>query len=152
MKRKVLILGLLALLPLVSVCAQNRHVRWSYESEKISENLFKISITANVDAGWHIYDTTRNDLGPLPTSIVLLTESGQAAELEGDMEVSGKLVTYYDRDYRTNVAYYDGTTTFTQKVRTGSSPAVLVAELEWMACNNVSCEPPSSEKLEIRLQ
>ena len=151
MKRKMSISLLLALLPLHFLSAQSSHVSWTCEYEKISDNLFELSITANPTTGWHIYDTTRTESGPLPTSIVFSTESREAPHLVGSMEVEAKLVSQYDKDYMAQVGYYDGSAKFTQKLRTKSTPTKIVVELEWMACSATTCEPPSNKKLEITL-
>ena len=151
MRKKLLVSLLLALWPLQFLSAQDSHVSWACEYEKISDNLFELTISAKPESGWHIYDIAPNEGGPIPTSIVFKTKSGETPDLVGSMEVEAKLVSHYDRDYMAQVGYYDGPAKFTQKLRTKTVPAKIVVELEWMACSDANCEPPSNKKLEITL-
>lgn len=127
--------------------AQPRHVRWTYESKEIAENLFQISITAEPDRGWHVYDTLKTDFGPTATSVSFDTTGG--AEAVGKLEVDGKLHKSYDDVYMMEVGYFEGPVTFSQKLRLPSSAKSVKVELEWMSCNDVNCDRPAQETMEI---
>ena len=116
--------------------AQPQHVRWTYESKAISGNLFEISITVTPDPGWHVYDTLKTDFGPSAT-VVSIDTAGGVKVVEGP-EVDGKLHKTYD--------------TFTHKVDVPSGVESVSANLEWMSCNNVNCDRPAQETMEIRVR
>ena len=59
--KKLLVTLILSVFCSILSNAQPRHVRWTYESKAIAENLFQISITAEPDPGWHVYDTLKTD-------------------------------------------------------------------------------------------
>lgn len=130
--------------------AQPRHVRWTYESKAIAENLFQISITAEPDPGWHVYDTLKTDFGPTATSVSFDTSGG--VETVGELEISGKLHKSYDDAYMMEVGYFEGPVTFVQKLRLPSSVNSVKADVEWMSCNDINCDRPSQETMEITVR
>ena len=130
--------------------AQPQHVRWTYESKAISGNLFEISITITPDPGWHVYDTLKTDFGPSAT-VVSIDTAGGVKVVEGP-EVDGKLHKTYDKDYMMEVGYFEGPVTFTHKVNVPSGVESVSANLEWMSCNNVNCDRPAQETMEIRVR
>lgn len=148
--KKLLVTLILSSFCSILLFAQPRHVRWSYESKAISENTFEISITAEPDRGWHVYDTLKTDMGPTATTVEFDTSDG--TELVGKMKVAGKLHKYYDKDYMMEVGYFEGPVTFTQTVKLPSSADVVNVMTEWMSCNDVNCDRPAQEKLSIAVR
>lgn len=148
--KKILVTLILSSFCSILLFAQPRHVRWSYESKAISENTFRISVTAEPERGWHVYDTLKTDMGPTATRIEFDTTGG--IELIGKMEVSGKLHKYYDKDYMMEVGYFEGPVTFTQTVKLPSSEDSVTVGLEWMSCNDVNCDRPTQDKLDINVR
>lgn len=127
--------------------AQPQHVRWTYESKAISENLFEISITATPEPGWHVYDTLKTDFGPSATVVSIDTADG--AEVVEGPEIKGTLRKTYDKDYMMEVGYFEGPVTFIHKVKLPETADGVNAKLEWMSCNNVNCDRPADETIEI---
>lgn len=145
--KKLYITLILSSICAISLNAQSKHVQWTYESKEISENLYQISIAAQPDFGWHIYDTLKTDFGPTATSITFDKSSG--AETVGNLEISGKLHKSYDETYMMNVGYYEGKVVFTQKIRIPAGTDRIKAEVEWMSCNDVNCDRPAVQTLDI---
>ena len=112
--------------------------------------MFQISITAEPDPGWHVYDTLKTDFGPSAT-VVSIDTTGGVKVVEGP-EVDGKLHKTYDKDYMMEVGYFEGPVTFTHKVNVPSGVESVSANLEWMSCNNVNCDRPAQETMEIRVR
>lgn len=148
--KKILVTLILSTFCSILLFAQPRHVRWSYESKAISENTYQISIKAEPERGWHVYDTLKTDFGPTATSVVFDTSNG--TELVGGIEVAGNLHKYYDKDYMMEVGYFEGPVTFTQKVKLPSSSDNVYVDIEWMSCNDVNCDRPAQEKLSIAVR
>ena len=62
-------------------------VKWTFRSEKKSENLYEIIAEATIENGWHIYGPgVAPDIGPLPTSFVL--DANEAYSTEGTLNHS----------------------------------------------------------------
>ena len=134
----------------ISLNAQSRHVQWAYESKEISPDLYEISIVAEPDFGWHIYDTVRTEFGPTATTISFDTAGG--TETVGELEIDGKLHKFYDDAFMMEVGYFEGNVTFRQKVRLPAGKDSVSALLEWMSCNNTNCDRPATETVEIKVR
>ena len=131
----------------ISLNAQSRHVQWTYESKEISPDLYEISITAEPDYGWHIYDTVRTEFGPAATRIDFDTSDG--TETVGDLEIDGKLHRFYDDVFKMEIGYFEGKVVFRQKVRVPENAESVGAQIEWMACTDTNCDRPTVENIEI---
>lgn len=148
--KKLLATLFLSAFCLILANAQSQHVRWTYESKAISENLFEISITVTPEPGWHVYDTLKTDFGPVATVVSIGTADGVKV-VEGP-EVNGKLRKSYDKDYMMEVGYFEGPVTFIHKVDVPAGVESISADLEWMSCNNVNCDRPAQETIKIRVR
>ncbi len=131
----------------ISLNAQSRHVQWTYESKEISPDLYEISIVAEPDFGWHIYDTVRTEFGPTATTISFDTAGG--TETVGELEIDGKLHRFYDDVFMMEIGYFEGKVVFRQKVRVPGTATSVSAQIEWMACNDANCDRPMVENIVI---
>ena len=149
MKKIITAVGLL-IFTLSAVNAQQK-VTWTYSAKKLAGDKYELHITAQPPIGWHIYSQTTPDGGPVPTTFTfnknpLLTLTGKVSE-------KGKLVTYYDKNFKVNVKYFDGKVEFVQNVVVkGKIKTNLTGEVESMICNDKQCLPPTTEKFAIAIQ
>lgn len=133
-----------ALISLLSMLIPNGPpVSWSFGSKPMADGTIAVQLTAHVDEGWHIYATKlENDLGPIPTTITVdqtegLSSVGPLVEPEPE-EV-------YDQNFQMNVRYHSGEPTFVQHLRSsGTEPAIVTGEVEYMVCNDKTCLPPTT--------
>lgn len=133
------------------VTASAQKITWSYSAKKLAPNKYELIITANPPAGWHVYSQNTPDGGPLPTAITfnknpLITTAGKPKE-------AGKLVSYYDKNFKVNVKYFEGKAVFTQIVTLkGKAKTNVTGQVESMICNDKQCLPPTTESFTIALQ
>lgn len=147
MKRIVLLLCLFV--ATVSVSAQK--ITWSYSAKKLAANKYELHITANPPAGWHVYSQTTPDGGPLPTAITF--NKNPLVTITGSPKEAGKIVTYYDKNFKVNVKYFEGKAEFVQVVTVkGKVKTNITGQVESMICNDKQCLPPSTENFTIPLQ
>ncbi len=146
--KKIIIVLVLIVFTISAATAQK--VTWSYTAKKIAGDKYELHITAQPPVGWHIYSQNTPDGGPVPTAFTfnknpLVTFSGKAKE-------AGKLVTYYDKNFKVNVKYFDGKAEFVQTITVkGKVKTNITGEVESMICNDKQCLPPTSEKFTIAL-
>ncbi len=104
-----------------------------------------VKVTAAVIDGWHIYSTTPQEEGPVPTEI-------EFAE-DAPFSRSGKIrqpkpIVKFDENFGINTEYYDKDVTFTvtAKVKAGAKVGKqkVVVEVSFMACNDRMCLPPKT--------
>lgn len=140
---------LLAALSYSTLQAQDLHVDWRHDVTRIDRNHYRISVTAVIDEGWHIYDTLRTDFGPNAT-IVRITP-GEGAEAEGPLQISSTPHRYYDDIYMMEIGYFEDSVTFSQDIRLHRRHSTASVYLEWMACDDTNCLPLADKEATITL-
>lgn len=134
-------------------------VKWSINYEIDSDGIILIKLTGNFDPErpeWHIYGLGPYDNGPTPTSLVV--EATGAPANSGSFELKGKpyLLTReklkYDEMFGMEIGICEEKVIIAQKVRVLSADSVaLLAIVEWQACDNQSCLPPTDKEFLIKL-
>ena len=148
MKKTIVALGLLVF-TMSAVTAQK--ITWTYTAKKLTGDKYELHITAQPPVGWHIYSQTTPDGGPVPTSFTF--NKNALLTLSGKVNEKGKLVTYYDKNFKVNVKYFEGKVEFVQTVAVkGKIKTNITGEVESMICNDRTCMPPTTEKFAIALQ
>ena len=70
----------------------------------------------------------------------------------GKVSEKGKLVSYFDKNFKVDVKYFEGVVDFVQKVKVkGKLKTNLSGEVESMICNDRTCMPPTTEKFNVLL-
>ncbi len=136
----------LLLLPLVcAVCALAQMadpVRFDTKLNQLNDNEGEIVFTATIDAGWHVYSTDIADDGPVKASFH--AEQLEGAQLVGALTPRGKVTEEYDEMFGTTLRFFVGKGAFVQKVRFDGGPYAINGYLEYGACNDQMCLPPST--------
>ena len=141
MTRK-LITTILASLMLLSVQAQMMNpVHFSSKLKMLKGDEAEIVFTASIDAGWHVYSTDLGSGGPIQASFNVVKMDG--AEAVGKLQHRGKEIKQFDKLFDMEVRYFEGSATFAQKIRFTKTEYDIDCFLEYGACNDESCLPPS---------
>lgn len=101
----------------------------------------EIVFTASIDPGWHVYSTNLGNEGPISASFNVVKMNG--AEPVGKLQAKGKEIKQYDKMFEMNVRYFETSATFVQKIRFTQPTYDIDCFLEYGACNDQSCLPPS---------
>jgi hypothetical protein len=148
---KKIIVAFVLMIFAVAASAQVQKITWSYSAKKLAGNQYELHIVANPPIGWHIYSQTTPDGGPLPTTFTF-NKNPLIAVAEGTLKENGKLVSYYDKAFKTNVKYFEGKVDFVKVVTIkGKAKTNITGEIESMICNDRTCLPPTTEKFAIAL-
>ena len=121
-----------------------QQVSWSMNANPAGENLTRLDITANIESGWHIYDTLQTAGGPNPTLISFDLPEG--ASLEGDMSISPAAKVEFDDIFGCEIGTWEGQVVFSQMVRHNAGGKVS-ATVEFMSCSGGACSMPAEETL-----
>lgn len=136
---------LLVLLTLLSLSVANAQfmkpvkVATSFKETSATEGV--ITFQATIDAGWHIYGT-QDVGGPTPTTLTVEKISG--AELNGALTPTKPPIKHYEEMFETDVYYFENSATFTQKVKLTGGKYQIAGYLQYGACNDQNCTPPTS--------
>lgn len=142
MKKLLSIIGLL--LVTLSLQAQILDpVSFKTEFNKVSDDVAEIVFTANIDPGWHIYSTDLGDGGPISASFNIDKITG--AHVDGKLLPVGNEQAVYDKLFGMDVRYFEKEAKFVQRIRLEGGTYRIEGYLEYAACNDQNCLPPSEE-------
>ncbi len=120
-------------------------VKWKFEVKNITKNSADVVFKATMDEGWHLYGLNIPNDGPKPTSIVF--QSIEGAKKAGELKALSKLVESYDPNFDMKLNWYAKEAIFIQKISFEDFTKVsLKCYVEFMACNDESCLPPTREE------
>ena len=142
MKKLLSIIGLL--LVTLSLQAQILDpVSFKTEFNKVSDDVAEIVFTAKIDPGWHIYSTDLGDGGPISASFNIDKITG--AHVDGKLLPVGNEQAVYDKLFGMDVRYFEKEAKFVQRIRLDGGTYRIEGYLEYAACNDQNCLPPSEE-------
>ena len=135
----VLLLGLVA----VAVQAQMvTPVHFSSQLRELNDGEGEIVFSATIDPGWHVYSTNLGDDGPISATFNPVKMEG--VKTVGKLQPRGKEIKQFDKLFDMELRYFEGSVTFVQKVRFVKPDYDIDCYLEYGACNDQSCLPPST--------
>ena len=136
------IFSILLLLFAVVVQAQIQEpVKFKSELKTLQAGEAEVVFTGTIDKGWHVYSTDLGDGGPI--SATFNVESISGAELVGKLKPVGKEVAAFDKLFEMKVRYFENTAQFVQKLKLTGGEYKVEGFLEYGACNDENCLPPT---------
>lgn len=115
-------------------------VHFSSELKMLGENEAEILFNARIDAGWHVYSTELGD-GPISATFNVVKLDG--VETVGKLMARGGEIKHFDKMFGMELRYFEHTATFAQRVRFTKQKYTIDCYLEYGACNDEMCLPPS---------
>ena len=105
----------------------------------------EIIFSATVDPGWHVYSTDLGNDGPISATFNAVKMDG--VETVGKMRPRGNVVKQYDKMFDMELRFFEHKAMFVQKVRFTKPQYTIDCYLEYGACNDEMCMPPSQVEL-----
>ena len=102
----------------------------------------EIIFSATVDPGWHVYSTDLGEDGPISATFNKVKMDG--VETVGKLQPRGNVVKQYDKMFEMELRFFENKATFVQKVRFTKPEYDIDCYLEYGACNDEMCMPPST--------
>lgn len=130
-------------------------VKWSASAPASSVSsgaTVKVSLTADVAAGWKLYAITQPKGGPQPLNIDVA--GGASATISKKQIVAPKPKTQKDENFDLETLYYDGQAVFTVPVtlsKSVSGATKIPLEITFQACGNGICLRPFTEKVSVNV-
>ena len=115
-------------------------VHFSSELKMLGENEAEILFNARIDAGWHVYSTELGD-GPISATFNVVKLDG--VETVGKLMARGGEIKHFDKMFGMELRYFEQKVTFVQRIRFTKQKYVIDCYLEYGACNDEMCLPPS---------
>lgn len=102
----------------------------------------EIVFAGKIDKGWHVYSTALGADGPISATFNVNKLSG--VELVGKLQPRGNEIKKYDKLFEMTLRYFEHSVTFVQKIKFTKPNYSIDAYLEYGACSNMNCMPPTS--------
>ena len=139
------------LMVLVNAANAQQKISWSFVAKKLTGNKYELHMTATPPMGWHVYSQTTPEGGPIPTEFKF-TNNALVTVAAAKPKEAGKLVTYFDKNFKVDVKYFEGKVDFVKTVTVkGKIKTNISGTVESMICNDRTCMPPTTEKFNIAL-
>jgi hypothetical protein len=134
-----------------SLHAQNP-VSWSFSSRKISDKIFEVHLTANIQSGWHLYSQDQpEDAVALPTNVKI--NNNPLLKLDGKLKEVGNMEKYKDKILGISAHQYSEKVDFVQVIKIKSSARTNVSgSVEFQTCDDKKCLPPKTINFNIALK
>ena len=116
-------------------------VKFNSELKILAADEAEVVFTAAIDKGWHVYSTDLGDGGPI--SATFNVEKIFGAEVVGKLKPVGKEISTFDKLFEMKVRYFENTAQFVQKLKLTGGAYQLEGYLEYGACNDENCLPPT---------
>lgn len=143
---KKLLTILIGLTAVLTAAAQMQDpIHFHSELKRISDTEAELLFQATIDAGWHVYSTGLGNNGPI--SATFHADRMEGAQTVGSLKARGKEVKQFDKMFGMEVRYFEQTVTFVQKIRFTQPRYDISCYIEYGACSDAMCLPPSSAEL-----
>jgi DsbC/DsbD-like thiol-disulfide interchange protein len=137
--KKLLTLFLFAIPVLANAQIENP-VKWDFTAKKINANTYEVHMKANIDAGWHLYAQEAGE-GPVPTTFKF--SKNPLVATAGKIKEQGKLKKAFDKNFDSELKYYENEVNFVQTVTVkGKATTQVKGSVEFMVCDDHQCLPP----------
>ena len=117
-------------------------VRFNVSQTRVSDTEIDIVFDGVIEGGWHVYSTALPDGGP--TSATFTLERKDGVELVGGLKPVGNEKEDFDPIFEMKVRFFENTCKFVQRVRLTAPSYSVKGYLEYGACNDQNCLPPTS--------
>lgn len=126
----------------VASAQDSEPVRFNVTKERVSDDIVQVKFEAVIADGWHVYSTGLEEGGPVSAAVVL--ESAKNVKPEGTLKADGKEIGTYDNMFGMDVRYFENKVVFIQNFKVKGNRFSAKGCLEYGACNDTMCLPPSS--------
>ena len=140
MKRFILVFQLLLAVMLANAQMMNP-VKFTSSLKTNGSAEAEIVFHGKIEPGWHVYSTGLGGDGPISASFNVNKMDG--VELVGKLQPRGNEIAKFDQLFGMKLRYFEGSVTFVQKIKFIKPNYSIDAYVEYGACNDQNCMPPS---------
>lgn len=119
----------------------NAQVDFSTSMKQTAPDEITISFSGTMSQGWHVYSPTESN-GPIPASFNI--DKIKGAKVVGSLKANKPAKKQYEEIFGADVSFYENNVTFTQKVKLTGGDYSIEGYLQYGACNEEMCMPPTS--------
>ena len=144
MKRYILsFMMLLMVCSLMAQIVEPVHFKSRIETGKNGEG--QLVFSATIDEGWHVYSTNLGSDGPISATFNPVKMEG--VETIGKLQTRGHEKKQYDKLFGMELRFFEKAVTFIQRIRFTKPTYHIDCYIEYGACSDQTCLPPSEATL-----
>lgn len=118
------------------------------KQEKRGDKEILLTFHLTIDPGWHVYSTDVGSGGPTPASFNV--DQAKGIRPKGKLQTVGHAVRKMDPVFNMEVSFFEGSATFKQVLEITAKDYELKGYLEYGACNDRNCLPPTAVDVEVK--
>ena len=123
-------------------------VKFKSELRTLQAGEAEVIFTGTIDKGWHVYSTDLGEGGPISATFNVEDISG--AELVGKLKPVGEEIAAFDKLVRNESALFCKFRSVCAEAESSTGGAYKVeGYLEYGACNDENCLPPTQSAVQI---
>ena len=139
---------LLCVLTMAAQAQMMNPVHFSSQLKELSGGEGEIVFSATIDPGWHVYSTNLGSDGPVSATFNPVKMDG--VETVGRLQPRGREIKQFDKLFDMELRFFEQSVTFVQKVRFTKPDYDIDCYLEYGACNDEACLPPTDVALKTK--
>lgn len=143
MKRlsSILILALTAIVAMAQV-------NFTVSYKRVSPTEIDVIFNGTAAPGWHVYGTRCGGDGPNPA--IFGTDKAKGAKVKGSLKDGPGIKKAYDEMFGQEIYFFEGKAQYTQRVELTEKNYELEGYLQYSACNDETCLPPTDVMCKLK--
>ena len=137
----------LLMLAMTAAAQMVEPVKTSAEMKMLNDTEAELLFRMTIADGWHVYSPKVTG-GPIAATFN--AEKMTGAKTIGNLQCRGKEISKYDDMFKQEVQYFENNVTFVQKVQLTGGAYDIDCYVEYGACNDQMCLPPSEVPLKVQ--
>lgn len=140
--KKIILIGFLSFMASIVAFSQIMEpVKWSFQQQAKSDSIVELIFSATIEDGWHLYGMNLPEDGPIPTAIHF--DTTENVDFIDEVFSNSIPIKQFDETFQMELSWFDSKAVFVQKIKTKQEKYNIDGYVEFMACNNQSCLPPT---------
>ena len=135
------------MLALTATAQMVEPVKTSAEMKMLNDTEAELLFRMTIADGWHVYSPKVTG-GPIAATFN--AEKMEGAKTKGALSFRGKEISKYDNMFQQEVQYFENSVTFVQKVQLTGGAYDIDCYVEYGACNDKMCMPPTEVPLKAK--
>ncbi len=123
-------------------------VKFTVSTQKLSPTEIEITFTGKIESGWHVYSVNVPADGPTPATFTL--EGAKNVERLGGLQAGTGAVKKKDEVFGMELEFFEKACRFTQRLKITGKTYSAKGYMEYGACSNVSCMPPTQVEFSVK--
>ena len=139
---------MLLLAPLAAMAQWAEPAKFTVTHKAVGDKEIVITFKGTIEQGWHVYSTDVGEGGPTPATFNI--DEAKGLKPIGKLRALTKAKRSYDEIFGRELSFHEGTCIFEQRMAITAPEYSLKGYLEYGACNDHSCTPPTAVDVDFK--